>query len=153
MTRHRTIARRFGDCERKRLGKLFRALETDNEHEAAAARSRIDSLLREYGKSWADMIELLGGTPAAIHAELARDIAALGSGDSDERANARHNIADLLARHRKNWNDLAAVLCSASHEAWACHPSADHPSRVNDLLGLIHYCSKIMWRLSRTSTT
>jgi hypothetical protein len=41
-----TIQRRFGD--RERLGKLFSQLGTDNKHEAEAARSRIDALLRQF---------------------------------------------------------------------------------------------------------
>src|SRR5690349_9859245 len=105
MTGH-TIQRRFGERERERLAKLFRALGTDNEHEAAAARGRIDALLGDYDKTWADLIELLAGAPAAIRADLARDIVALGSSEPDERTSARRNIADLLARHRKTWNDL-----------------------------------------------
>jgi ElaB/YqjD/DUF883 family membrane-anchored ribosome-binding protein len=131
------IARHFDDRKREHLAKLFRALGSDNAHEADAARGRIDSLLREFGKTWADIIQLLSGTAAVLRADLASDIASLGSSDPDERVNARRNIADLLARHRKNWNDLANVLDAASNEAWACDPSADDPQRVNDLLGLI----------------
>src|SRR6478752_7153222 len=131
MTR-RTIARRFGDRERERLIKLFRALGTDNTPEAEAARSRIDSLLREFGNTWADLIQLLGG---AIHPDLAHDIVALGSRNPDERSTARRNIAELLARLRKNWNDLADALISSS--AWASNPSADDPPRDPDLLGLV----------------
>jgi hypothetical protein len=136
MKKGRSIQRRF---DRERLVKLFGALGTDNAHEAEAARGRIDSLLREFAKTWADLIELLGGKPASIRADLARDVTALGSSDPDERANARRNISDLLARHRKNWNDLADVLCSGSHDAWTCDPSADEPDRVSDLLGLVHH--------------
>ena len=58
--------------------------------------------------------------------------------DPAERANARRNIADLLARHRKNWNDFADALCSHSHEAWACDPLSDDPDRVNPL-ALVHH--------------
>ena len=105
MTGYHAIMRRFGDRVRERLSKLFRQLGTDNVHEAEAARSRIDTLLRDFGRVWADLIELLGGTAATIRADLARDIAALGSRDPDERVNARRRIADLLARHRKNWNE------------------------------------------------
>src|SRR5580698_4002620 len=134
----RTIVRRFGDRERERFAKLFRQLGTDNPHEAEAARGRIDSLLRQFCKTWADLIELLGGTPGAIRDDLASDITDLGSSDPTERANARSNIADLLARHRKTWNDLADVLCAATHEAWACDPLSDAPDRVNPL-DLISY--------------
>jgi hypothetical protein len=81
---------------------------------------------------------LLGGTPGAIRDDLASDITDLGSSDPTERANARSNIADLLARHRKTWNDLADVLCAATHEAWACDPLSDAPDRVNPL-DLISY--------------
>ena len=133
MTRH-TIALRFGDRERERLIKLFRALGTDNTHEAEAARGRIDSLLREFGKTWADLIQLLGGT---IHADLARNIVALGSRNPHERSIARCNIAELLARLRKNWNDLTDALISSA--AWASNASADDPPREPDLVGLIHY--------------
>jgi hypothetical protein len=129
-----TIQRRFGDRDRERLGKLFSQLGTDNKHEAEVARSRIDALLRQFDKTWSDLIGILGGdTPAPLHADLARDIIALGSSNPDERANAWRNIADLLARHRKGWNDLVDVLCAASHEAWACDSSADDPRRVNPL--------------------
>jgi hypothetical protein len=130
-------SRRLDDKKREQLAKLFRALGTDNIHEAEAARGRIDSLLREYGKSWSDLIKLLGG--AAIRTDLARDITALGSNNPDERANARRNIFELLARYRKTWNDLADVLCVHSHEAWSCDPLGDDPPHVNDLIGLIHY--------------
>jgi hypothetical protein len=134
-----TIQRRFDDRERERLGKLFSQLGTDNQHEAEAARSRIDALLRQFDKTWSDLIGLLGGdTPVPLRADLARDIVALGSSDPDERANAWRNIADLLARHRKSWNDLVDVLCTASHEAWACDSPANDLPRVNPLK-LVHY--------------
>ena len=137
MPKQNSLTRRFDDKKREQLAKLFRALGTDNIHEAEAARGRINSLLREYGKSWNDVIELLGG--GALRADLARDIAALGSNDPDERVNARRNILELLARHRKTWNDLADVLCAHSHEAWACDPLGDDPPRDPNLVGLIHY--------------
>jgi hypothetical protein len=127
------VVRRF---KRELLAKLFAAFGTDNEHIAENARRQIDALLREHGKSWSDVIELLGGAP--VRADLACDIANLGSADPDERAEARRNIFDLLARHRKTWNDLANVLCSASHEAWACDPPGDDPPRVNPLALVDH---------------
>ena len=127
------LVRRF---PRERLGKFFRQFGTDNIHESEAARSAIDSLLLQFDKTWADLIELLGGTPGAIRADLAHDIAALGSSDPEERAEARHNIADLLALHRKSWNDFADALVSP--EAWVCDPVADDPPRVNPL-DLVHH--------------
>ena len=133
-----TIVKRFGERERDRLGRLFRALGTDNVHEAEAVRGRIDSLLREFGRHWTDLIELLAGKPVAIRADLAGAIVGLGSSNSSERATARSNIADLLARHRKKWNDLADVLITGSHEAWACDPLSDAPDRVN-ALNLVGY--------------
>ena len=133
MTGH-TVQRRFGERERERLVKLFGQLGTDNKHEAEAARSRIEALLHQFGKVWADLIELLGGRTNDIRADLARDIIGLGSGDPGERIKARRNIADLLARHRKNWNDLVDALCAASLEAWACDSSTEgDPPRVNPL--------------------
>jgi hypothetical protein len=130
------IVRQFGERERERLIKLFRQLGTDNIHEAEAARGRIDSLLRQFDKTWADLIPLLGGTPAGIPVDLGRDIAALGSGDPDERARARHHLAELLERHRKNWNDLVDALCSVSSVAWMGR--APDPVRVNPL-ALVHH--------------
>jgi hypothetical protein len=129
------LERRFDDKKREQLAKLFRALGTDNVHEAEAARGRIDSLLREYGRSWRDVTKLLGG--ATIRADLAHDITALGSSEPDERGNARRNILEVLTRHRKTWNDLVDVLCAHSQEAWACDPLSDDPPRINDLVGLI----------------
>jgi hypothetical protein len=137
MTRHHAVVQRFGERERERLIKLFRQLGTDNIHEAEAARSRIDALLRQFGKAWADLIELVGGKLAAIHADIARDIAALGSSDPDEHAKARHNLAELLARQRKNWNDLVDELCSVSPAAWTSSAPGD-PERVNPL-ELVYY--------------
>jgi hypothetical protein len=136
MTKGRDIKRRWGDSESKRLEKLFRALGTDNEHEFDVARAATDRLLRQFDKGWSDLNKLLGGRP--ISADLARDIAALGDSDPDKGAKARRNIADLLARHRKNWNDLADVLCGSSSAAWASNPSADNPPRVNPL-SLVHH--------------
>jgi hypothetical protein len=74
MTAQHTIARRFDKRERELLIKLLRSLGVDNAHEAEAARGRIDSLLRAFDKSWSDLIHLLGGTPASIHADLVNDI-------------------------------------------------------------------------------
>ena len=95
-------------------------------------------MLHQFGKAWADLIELLGGR-RNIRADLARDIIGLGSSNPGERIKARRNIADLLARHRKNWNDLVDALCAASLEAWACNPSTEaDPPRVNPL-ELVHH--------------
>jgi hypothetical protein len=138
-----SIARHFGERERQRLEKIFRQLGTDNPHESEVARAAIDGLLRQFGKMWPHLIYLLGGRlddlisgTSAIHADLARDIAALGSGDPEERASARRNLVDRLERHRKTWNDLVDVLCSGSPEAWACKPIDDVP-RI-DPLALVH---------------
>jgi hypothetical protein len=133
------VVRHFGDRQRERLIKLFRQLGTHNIHEREAARNRIDALLREYDKTWDHLIELLGGKPAAIRADLARHIAALGTSDPDAPPGfARSAIDDLLARHRKNWNDLADALCYSAPAAWARDPSADDPTRVNPLELVYH---------------
>jgi hypothetical protein len=139
MTRQRHMVRRFDDRERERLSKLFRQLGTDNIHEAEAARGRIASMLRQFGKSWVDLIQLLSGvaTPV-IRADLAGNIAALGSSDLDERTTARHDIFELLARHRKSWNDLANELCSVAPAAWVGSSAAADPVRVNPL-ALVHH--------------
>jgi hypothetical protein len=140
MTGHRHIVKHFGKRERVRLGKLFRQLGTDNPHEAEAARGCIESLLRAAGKNWSDLIELLGaGTTLVIGADVAGDIAALGDADLERRAIARSHIADLLARHRRSWNDLADVLCGIAPAPWL-NPSAatDDPVRVNPLALVFH---------------
>jgi hypothetical protein len=131
------IVKGFGDKQRQRLAQLFRALGSDNVHEAETARGMIDSLLHEFGRDWTDLISLLGGDATVLNADLVRDIISLGSSDPEQRARARANIDDLLARHRKSWNDLADVLSASSREAWACNPPADDPPRDPDLIGLI----------------
>jgi hypothetical protein len=139
MTEHQPIAKRFGDRERERLDKLCRQLGTDNPHEAEAARGRIESLLQSFDKTWADLVELLGGgTTIAIDADVAGDIAALGNPDLARRTEARRRIVELLARHRQNWNDLIDALCGIAPAPWR-HPSAaPDPERVNPL-ELLHY--------------
>jgi ElaB/YqjD/DUF883 family membrane-anchored ribosome-binding protein len=119
MTRHRgSVVRRF---PRERVAKLFSRLGSDNKVEAEKARNEIDAVLHQYDKTWPDLIELLvlkeKGRPAAIRADLVRDIVALGSSDPDERANARRKLADLLEQHRKNWSDLVNALCAEADEA------------------------------------
>lgn len=72
------------------------------------------------------------------HPDLARDIAALGSSYPDERTKARRNIADLLARHRKNWNDLADELGASTPAAWTSNVAEDDPPKINPL-ALVEY--------------
>jgi hypothetical protein len=131
------ITRVFDDKKRKLLQALFAALGSDNEHESEAARGRIESLLREFGKGWADIIKLLGGKNN-LRADLASDIAELGAGDPEARAAARRRIFELLDRNRRNWNDLVNVVCATSHEAWACDPLADAPDHVNSFDLVLH---------------
>jgi Protein of unknown function (DUF3631) len=138
MTRHHSIVRHFGERQRERLMSLFRALGTHNIHEREAARGHIDALLREHGKTWGDLIELLGGNPAVIDADIACNIAALGAGDVDTRDDARRTIDDLLACHRQNWNDLADALSDSAPAAWATNPGRGDPPRVNPL-ALVHH--------------
>ena len=135
---HRHIVRRFDDRERERLGKLFRQLGTDNLYEAEAARGRIDSLLRQFSKSWSDLVSSLSGRTPTIHPALAADIAGPGDPDPDRRAGARRNLAELLARHRKTWNDLSDALCSITSAPWLNPSAAPDPERVNPL-ELLHY--------------
>ncbi|MHC2661695.1 DUF3631 domain-containing protein [Bradyrhizobium diazoefficiens] len=133
----RSLQRLFDLHARARLRKLFAALGTDNAHESATARERIDALLREHGRHWSDVIELLGGDVDVLLDDLVRDIAGLGAADPAARARARRAIDDLLVRERKTWNDLVAAL-SGSHEAWACKPQQPDPDRVNPLALILH---------------
>jgi hypothetical protein len=137
--RHRAIVQRFGDRERNRLRGLFSQLGTDNNDTYELARGAIDSMLRQFGKAWgAGLIELLDGNPAAIRVDIVGYVAALGSSNSDERTEARRNLAELLARHRKNWSDLTNVLSTKDpREPWACDPPAPDPERDHDLLALV----------------
>ena len=145
---HRHIVRRFDDRERERLGKLFRQLGTDNIHESEAARGRIDSLLQQFSKSWSDLVSSLSGRTPTIHPALAADIAGLGDPDPDRRAGARRNLAELLARHRKTWNDLSDALCSITSAPWLNPSAAPDPERVNPL-ELLHYILQRFCRSSR----
>jgi hypothetical protein len=133
----RAIAKRFSDKERELLTKLFRQLGTDNLHEHEAARSRITSLLQPFGKSWTDLVALISNGTLAIDPGIA-DIAGLGDPDPDERARVRHDLDELLARHRKSWNDLVDALCLVISATWlTSNPSAD-PERVNPLGLIVH---------------
>jgi hypothetical protein len=137
MTGQHTI-KRFGERERERLTKFFRLLGSCNDHESEAARGRITSLLNEYIKSWDDLIELLGGNQAAITTDIRADIELFASDKPGTRLKARTNLAELLARHRKTWNDLVDELCSASPAAWVSRPSSADPERVKDLELIVH---------------
>jgi Protein of unknown function (DUF3631) len=136
MNGRHAIAKRFGDSERERLTKLFRQLGTDNLYEAEAARSRITSLLQTFDKDWDHLVELLSRGRLAIDPAIA-DIAGLGNPDPDQRARIRRNLASLLARHRRNWNDLADALCLVTSADWLIADDPD-PERVNPL-ALIHH--------------
>jgi hypothetical protein len=126
--------RRFDERERKRLTALLRLVGSHNQHESIAARGMIDRLLREFGKTWADLVELLGGSPQLIHPDLIRDLAALGS---DDHAGARCRLDELLARHRRNWNDLVDELCALTPASWVGISSSGDPAPDPDLLSLI----------------
>jgi hypothetical protein len=131
-----TPARRWEDHTRDRLIKLFSQLGDDNSHVRETARGRIVSLLSQHGKSWSDIIQLLGGAAAVhIHADITAAIITLGSSDPDANANARQYLDDLLARNRMTWNDLTAELIAVSPAAWVGNsPSASaDPDRVNPL--------------------
>lgn len=125
------VTKRFGDRERERLVKLVRLIGTDNIHESEAARSRINSLLLEFNKGWGDLIELIGGKPATIRADLASAIVALGSDDPTARGKARRHLDELRARHRMTWNDLIDALIASA--PWVSRPSPGDPKRVNPL--------------------
>jgi len=111
----------WNDHERDLLIKMFRVLGAGNAHEREIARRKIDSLLRKHQKVWADLADLLnfGFGQSAAGNDLARLLAALGSNDAKKRQDAFGKITDVLARQRKNWNDLAEWLCSPSSPSWA----------------------------------
>src|SRR6516225_1591427 len=105
------VARPFEAKVRDRLIKLFRALGSDNTHEADAVRSHIDSLLPQFGKSWIDLVELLSnGATVSLPPSLAANIIGLSDPDPARRAAARQGIMELLARRRMTWNDLTDLL-------------------------------------------
>ena len=60
---------------------------------------------------------------AATAAEKLRDkltklFAMLGSNIADEREVARCKIDDLLAKNKKNWNDLTELLSTGNAHGW-----------------------------------
>jgi len=123
--KQRTVALHFGDRERDRLIKLVRILGSKNTHEAEAARSHIDSLLRQFSKGWGDLIQLLNeAAPLRVHTDIVRDITALGSSKPDVRAQARANLDDLIERHRRTWNDFVDELRSVLPAPWVSSSSA-----------------------------
>jgi hypothetical protein len=127
--------RRFDERERTLLAKFLRSVGSNHVHEAEAARAAIDRLLKQFGKAWADLVELLGGSPASIHPDLVRDLAGLGS---DDYAGARGRIDELLERHRRNWNDLVDELCALAPASWVGISSRDPDLEPDpDLLSLL----------------
>jgi hypothetical protein len=134
----RDIILSFDTRAHERLVKLFRQLGTDNLHEADTARGRIASLLQKFNKSWADLIALLGnGATLSIQPGLVADIAGLGDPDPVQRADARHRIMELLARHRMTWNDLADALCGVTLASWLSSSRPD-PQRVDPITLIVH---------------
>jgi hypothetical protein len=82
---------------------------------------------------------LLGGPNAVIPDELARRISGLGSRDTAERQSAHHWITELLARHRKSWNDLTDFLCVPSSPSWADdRPQSNEKSNNHNPINLVH---------------
>jgi Protein of unknown function (DUF3631) len=138
MKKHRHhVTPRFDASARELLEKLCRTLGSDNVHEAEAARSRIDSLLQKFGKSWVDLVALLSGGAVTVQPDLAGNIAELGNSDPKLRAAARAHIAARLAQHQKNWNDFIDALCGITPASWLGATAAD-PKRVNPLALTIH---------------
>src|SRR5262249_39810124 len=128
------VVRRFGEREHRLLAQLFRLLGSHNDGEHEAARRKIDDLLRQFGRTWADLMHLLAsGTRPTINSDLARDIAALRSDNPNGRGNACGSLADFLERGRQSWYDLTDPFCSSpSSSSWASSQSA-WPPRVNPL--------------------
>jgi hypothetical protein len=139
MIKPQPIVKRFGDRERELLGKLFRSLGSDNVHEAEAFRGRIDSLLNTFNKTWDDLIGLLGaGSSIVLDRDVIFDIAMLGHANPGARDKARRRIADRLALHRKNWNDLSDALYGVAPAPWLGPGATPDPVRVNPLNLVIH---------------
>jgi Protein of unknown function (DUF3631) len=137
-TQGNTIARRFHARAHERLVKLFRQFGTDNVHEAETVRGRIDSLLKQFDKSWIDLVELLSnGATVSLPPGLAANIIGLGDPDPAQRAKALSNIAELLAHHRMSWNSLVDALAGITSSPWSGSTTAD-PARVNPLELIMH---------------
>ncbi len=137
MSTWQSVAKLFDDRDRARLEKLCRQLGTDNAHEGEAVRSRIESLLCSFGKTWADLVALLGGGIVALDAAVAADISRLGDSDFDGRTAARLRIVEFLDRHRKTWNDLIDGLKGVD-PAWLAPAATEAPERVNPLALTCH---------------
>ncbi len=126
------------------LGKLLRALGSDNTHEAEAARAGIGRLLEKFSNKghfktlgWADLVQLLSIGTVSVPPDLIADIAGLGDPDPVQRAAARGRIDNHLARHRKNWNDFVEALSGAAPAKWLGTRKVD-PDRVDPLALIIH---------------
>jgi hypothetical protein len=133
VTANRTLAPHFGDKQRELLKKLFARLGTDNEHERAIVPGKIESLLAQFHKTWADVPALLAlpGTTVTVNPDIALHVIALGSHDARERESARQWLLDLLITHRKNWNDLVELLCAPVSPSWTDAANATPPPGVD----------------------
>jgi Protein of unknown function (DUF3631) len=131
----RNVIRQFGDKQREKLDKLFHLLGSDNVHESDVARIRIDDLLSQFDKSWADIVELLGGKPEKIDPTIIADVVGLGDDDPDVRAAARRNLDELLKQHQ-TWNGLVDALMMSA--PWLEKRPAD-PEPIPDLLPLLDH--------------
>src|SRR5262249_42245399 len=106
--------------------------------------TKIDGLLAQYQKSWADVPVLLAlgtTTNTTVNADLLRRVIALGSRDAAEREAALQWLQDFLVSARKSWNDLTDLLCSPTSPSWADGaddssppPEFANPHLVIDLL-------------------
>ena len=55
---------------------------------------------------------------AKLRDKLTKLFAMMGSNTTDEREVARREIDDLLAKNKKNWNDLTELLSTGNAQGW-----------------------------------
>jgi hypothetical protein len=132
------VARQFSDRDRERLVKMTSRLGSANGNEFTAARGRIDAMLGDFGKTWADLIALLGGKPDKILVDIVEAVTNLGSDDPDVLAKARRLLNDLIALHSESWAGLVNELRSVTPADWVSKPAPPAPDRVNPLALVYH---------------
>jgi hypothetical protein len=83
---------------RETFCKLFALLGSPNEHEANAARQKINELAAKHKMTWNDVIELVG----------------IGAGESDDNASTFDEFMEAMAKAGKKQSDLLIELAAAA---------------------------------------
>jgi hypothetical protein len=113
------------DSDIRRLRACYFLLGSSNRHERDNASGQIWSILRRYGKSWSDLLDLIvvSSSIASVSPtdrQTLREQHELLGGTPEEREAARTAILWILERYRASWNDLLGIIAAVS-------PGSSHP--------------------------